>query len=176
MGEECPLPFNAATSKYDSYDIDCGFLWDALVTDRTRWIGVHVAVPEDRPLTEGNQSTQYTKGYLFTLAQNGDFTMSRYDGVPYTADPAWQYRLVWASGWGTITPGVEYRVKVRVRPDRIILGRSDQIEGGANTRTFNAATGGGTTWRGPYAYATRHFYASNDSTRVRWRNFQVTTI
>lgn len=176
MGEQCPVPFNTATSKYDSYDIDCSFTWDALIADRARWIGIHVCVPEDRALTESGQSTQYTKGYLFTLGQNGDLTLTRYDGIPYSADPAWQYRLAWASGWGTITPGAEYRIKVRVRPDRIVCGRYDQVEGGTNTRTFNASLGGGTTWRGQYAYITRHFFATSDSCRIRWANFQVTAV
>jgi hypothetical protein len=170
MGQQCPVPKNPVTSAYDSYDIEVGFIWNQLVSDHVRWMSVFFAVPEDRVLYEFRKTNSYTKGYQFQLSQNGNFTIERYDGIPYTADPAWQYTTTWASGWGTITPGVEYRVKVRVRPDRIILGRADQVEGGTNTRTFNAATGGGTTWRGPYFYLGRHFFSTSDSARVHWSN------
>lgn len=176
QGEQCPVPLNAATGKYDSYDLDVGFIWDGLITDRTRWMGIWFGNTEDRSLLEFTQATQYTRGYEFELSQAGDFSVYRYDGIPYTADPAFQYTLAWPSGWGTITPGTEYRIKVRVRPDRIILGRGDQVEGGTNTRTFNAGTGGGTTWRGGYVYLGRHFFNSPDSTRVRFKNFIVTPI
>lgn len=170
MGEQCPVPKDATTNAYDSYDIEVGFIWDALVTDRIRWCSVFFGVPEDRALYEFRQTSQYTKGYQFQLSQNGSFTVERYDGIPYSTDPAWQYTLTWDSGWGTIVPGVEYRVKIRVRPDRIILGRADQLEGATNTRTFNAGTGGGTTWRGPYFYLGRHFFSTADSTRVHFSN------
>lgn len=176
MGEQCPAPINPTTSARDNYDIEVGFIWDALVGDRGRWMSVWFGNTEDRALSEWVQASEYTRGYDFQLTQTGLFVMQRYDGVlPNGVDPPFQYSLTWDSPWrNNIQPGVEYRVKVRVRPDRIILGPASEAEGGPNTRVFNAATGGGERWRGPYSYVGRHFFFTNDSTRVRWRWYTLT--
>ena len=141
-------------------------------------MGVFFGNPEDRSLTEFTQATIYTRGYNVQLAQNGQFVLQRYDGqTPVVGQPPWAYVHYWDSPWvNNIVPGLEYRIKIRVRPDRIVVGPVTQAEGATNARTFNAATGGGDLWRGPYAYVGRHFYTTSDSTRVRFRNFKLAAV
>jgi hypothetical protein len=179
QGEQCPVPFNAVTSKYDSYDIEVSFRWDGLVVDEGRWMSVWFGNPEDRVLTDWTQATQYTKGYNFQLAQDGQFVLQRYDGIASdgVTIPAYQYALAWDSPWlNSIAANTDYRVKVRVRPDRIIVGPASQSEGNTNTRTFNAATGQGERWRGAYTYLGRHFFNNTDQVRCRFVNFVVTPV
>lgn len=177
MGEQCPVWTNPATGLSDSYDIDCGFIWDSLTSDRGRWMGIFFGVPEDRPLYDWTLSDNYTKGYNFQLNQLGSFVLSRYDGGPHPTEPAVDYSLAWDSPWkNAIAAGTEYRVKIRVRPDRIVCGPATQVEGGTNTRVFNAATGSGERWRGKYVYVGRHFFFTVDSTRCRFRNFTVNPV
>lgn len=174
MGEQCPIP-------YTSYDIDCTFIWETRPTDTGRWMDIWCCSPEDRNIYEWTKANQFTKGYQFQLTVSGLFVMARYDGIPSNGSespPPYQYSLAWDSPWsgGGISGGTEYRVKVRVRPDRIVMGPSGQSEGGANTRTFNAGTGGGTTWRGAYAYVGRHFFFQSNAVRVRWKDFVITPV
>lgn len=174
MGEQCPVPGDIGTGVHENYDIECGFTWDALITDRNRWMSIWFGNPQDRSLVEFTLANEFTRGYNFMLNQNGQFIMSRYDGIPATGEPPWQFSDTWDSPWrNNIQAGVEYRVKVRVRSGRIILGPADQAEGGPNTRVYDAATGGGDRWRGAYTYVGRHFFNTSDSTRVRFRLFSV---
>lgn len=175
MGEQCPIQDTRVSGigSPNYYDIDVSFSWDALVSDRIRWMGLWFGSPEDRSITEYTLATQYTKGYQLQLSQNGTFSLTRWDGVPYpgTGDP-FQFLDQWDSGWGTITPGTFYRIKVRVRPDRIVVGRADEAEGGAHTKTYTGTNG--TKWRGPYFYLGRHFFNTHDSTTCRFNNLVVT--
>ncbi len=174
LGEHCPIVNNAATSKPDNYDVDFSVSWASLISDKVRWAGMFVGVPEDRSIREWTQATTATKGYLFTLNQNGRFVFTRYDGV-VGANPPYQYSTDWDSAWAPgVAANTEYRMKIRMRPDRIVVGPANQAEGGANTRTFNAATGSGERWRGPYLYIARHFFTDADSTTVRWTDVNVT--
>lgn len=168
IGEQCPVPLNAATNKHDSYDIDLAFLWDR-ITDRGRWMSVFFAVPEDRSLTEWTDCTKFTKGYQVQLNMAGDLVFQRYDGIPYSGSGSpTQFEEVWSYG-SSIAAGTAYGIKVRVRTDRIIVGPSSQQEGGPNTRVFRADKGG-TIHRGPYAYIGRHFFSTSpdNASSVRW--------
>lgn len=168
-GEQCPIrktgdPANIVGSP-NNYDITVGFLWDRLLTDRGRWMGVWFGAPDDRSIQQWTKSTQYTKGYCITLSQNGDFAFSRYDGVPFPAGgnpnvtPPFQFGDVWASGW-SIQANVEYRIKISVRPTgNITISRQD---GGAS-RTYTD-----TTWRGAYFHIGRHHFNIYDAAVCRW--------
>jgi hypothetical protein len=171
MGEQCPTPINTATTLSDNYDIDISFSWETLTADRTRWMSIFVCNPEDRDLRDYPAATAYTRGYHLYLDQNGLFNMGRYDGT----GPGAQYALSWSSGF-SVSSGNDYRVKVRVRPDRIVMGPSSEPEAGSHTRTFNAAVGGGQLWRGRYFWLGRQFNNTGDSTRNRWRNLVVTPL
>lgn len=177
MGEQCPIrDTRVAPNEVGSpnwYDIEVGFVWDALISDRGRHMSIFFGVPEDRPLYEWMSATVHTKGYMFGLGQDGIFTFARYDGIAGTSEAPVMYSNTFESGWGTITPGTEYRVKVRVRPDRIVVGRADVPEVHANSRTYTETSGGGTMWRGAYFYLGRHFFNDNDSTKCRFRNLSL---
>lgn len=181
-GEQCPIRDPAhpalAPGQYGTptnYDIEIGFSWSALVSDHDRWTGVWFGAPDDQPILEFARANIYTRGYEFQLSQAGDFAFHRYDGIPYTgpyptvSDPA-QYSAGWASTWGTITPGTEYRVLIQVRPGAVTVGRLGSGSTVLNGRTFNAATGGGDQWRGPYFHFGRHFWSTSDSALCRYHN------
>lgn len=177
MGEQCPMPLNPATGKMDNYSIDVGFVWDDMLSDRGRWMSVWWGNPQDRSLTEWRLASEYTRGYQLQLNQNGQFVLQRYDGIPWPGGDAapHQYALVWDSPWvNQIQPNVEYRIRVRVRPDRIICGPLGQLEGGPNTRTFGKDVGGD-MWRGGYVYLGRHTWSNNDTTRCRFVDLHIQT-
>jgi len=155
---------------WPQYDLEVGFVWQALTTDRTRWIAVWFGSPNDRDLREWTLATTHTKGYNLQLTQTGQFVLERYDGV-VGADPPYQSVLVWESGWGTVTPGVQYRIKIRVRGDRIIVGPASETSSGPGTRALMD-----TTWRGPYLYFGRHFFHNADSVRIRWVQPVITEV
>ncbi len=177
QGEQCPMPPSTGGDPLapNNYDISVGFIWDSLISDRTRWMGVFFGVPEDRPLLDWTYANTNTKGYLLSLEQNGTARFLRYDGIPFPNPPdgpatpnPYQYSTSWASGTGTITPGVEYRVNIYVRPTEIAISiNSSPPIIFNNTLT---PTAGATTWRGPYFYLGRHFFTDADSTRCRFSN------
>lgn len=182
-GEQCPVRDPAhptlAPGQYGTptnYDIEVGLSWSALVSDRARWMGVWFGAPDDQPIVEYTRANQYTRGYEFQLAQNGTFAFRRYDGVPYTGpypptttSPD-QYTSFWDSTWGTIVPGTEYRILIQVRAGAITVGRLGSGATVLNGRTFNATTGGGDRWRGPYFHLGRHFWSTSDSALCRFHN------
>jgi hypothetical protein len=181
-GEQCPIRDPAHSplpvGSYGSptnYDIEIGFSWASLVADRGRWCGVWFCAPDDQPIVEYTRANKYTRGYEIQLAQNGQFAFRRYDGIPYTGSypPSTapdQYTVFWDSTWGTITPGTEYRILIQVRPGAITVGRLGSNATVLNGRTFNATTGGGDKWRGPYFHFGRHFYSTSDATTTRFHN------
>lgn len=172
MGEQCPVRDTRVAANVvgspNFYDIDVSVTWTSLTSDQGRHLSVFFAVPQDRPLTEWQLATTYTKGYMFSLSENGTFVFQRYDGGSNAA-----MFESWASPWGVVTPNAEYRLKVRVRPDRVIVGPADQSEGGAQTHTYTGANGG-TMWRGAYFYLGRHFFSVADSTSIRFTNLVLT--
>lgn len=179
MGEQCPM-------SESSYDIEVGFILDSRTSDSSRWMSVTFCVPEDRPFYDWVKTDQFTKGYQLQLTQAGQFRLLRYDGIPFPGgDPnvniPYQYGFSWNSPWTNggngVDPVSEARIKIRVRPDRLIIGPSFQAEGGANTRTFSATVNPlseATKWRGHYFYLGRHFWTDADSTRVRFQQLTVT--
>lgn len=191
MGEMCPVPDPAwdpsDPGNYGSptnYDIEVGFSWSRLMSYRGRWMSVFFAVPEDRPLSEWVRTNQFTKGYQFQLAQDGTFVVQRYDGIPYTGPddptgPPWpyQYSLTWASGWGTINPGQEYRIRIQVRPGQITMGRIGPGTTVLDGRTLDSteAGGRGDMWRGPYLYLGRHFWTESDGAVCRFHTLKTRT-
>lgn len=162
QGEQCPVPtYDPVTRTSNNYEIHVGFLWTGMSVDRSRWMSVFFANPEDRSLTEWEWATEYTRGYQFQLTQNGLFTFGRWDGAYPPVNPPVGGNA-WASGWGNLSPNIEYRVQVQVRPGSIRVGRAD---GGA-MREFTGPFA--TQWRGPYFYLGRHFFNTPDSSTVRW--------
>lgn len=185
-GEQCPIndpTRNAGTpGAYGSptnYDIEVGFSWAALVSDRGRWCGVWFCAPDDSAMLEYTRANANTRGYEIQLSQNGTFSFRRYDGIPYTGPypPTTtapdQYSTFWDSTWGTIVPGTEYRILIQVRPGTITVGRLGANSTVLNGRTFNATTGGGDRWRGPYFHFGRHFFTTSDATTCRFHNLLV---
>lgn len=187
-GEQCPI----ADPTWDpdvpgdygeptNYDIEVGFSWSRLMSDRSRWMSVFFGVPEDRPLSEWVYTNEFTKGYQFQLNQNGLFTMQRYDGIPWTGslDPVgpWPYQFSssWASSWGTINPDQEYRILIQVRPGTVTMGRLGPGSTVLNGMTFtNTDVGGrGERWRGPYFYLGRHFWQASDGASCRFHNLKT---
>lgn len=189
MGEQCPItdPARNPASPGDyghptNYDIEVGFSWSRLISDRSRFMSVFFGAPADQPMSEWVHANQYTRGYQFGLAQNGTFIMQRYDGVPYTGPldptgPPWphQFGTTWASTWGTITPNTEYRVLIQVRPGTITVGRSGPSNTVLNGMTFtNSDAGGrGDLWRGPYFYLGRAFWQESDGAICRFVNLET---
>jgi glycerophosphoryl diester phosphodiesterase len=172
MGEQVPVrDTGTAINTYGTatnYDITVGFIWSRLLTDRTQWCSLYFGVPEDRPLYDNTGATSTTKGYAFMLRQNGNFILLRYDGVPYPGSGS-PYQFIvanWASGWGTITANTEYRVKVQVRSNGIIVGREDG--GGSATKTLVGEDY--IKWRGPYFYLGRHIDNDSDLATVTYSN------
>ncbi|WP_367139261.1 hypothetical protein [Saccharothrix sp. HUAS TT1] len=166
QGEMCPvaLPnYDRVTNTVNNYEIHIGFMWDGISVDRGRWMGLWWGAPEDRQLFEWERANQYTRGYQVQLSQEGNFVVTRYDGIP-GASPPYQWAPsppTWDSGYRP-QPGIEYRMRVQVFPDRFTVARPD---GGA-MRTFTGADA--TMWRGPYCYAGKHFFNIPDAHRVRW--------
>jgi hypothetical protein len=189
MGEQCPIPDPArdpnAPGDYGhptNYDIEVGFSWDRIISDRTRFMSVFFGSPEDRPMSEWVHANQYTRGYEFRLSQNGNFTLQRYDGVPYTGSldptgPPWPYQFqqTWASSWGNLAIGTEYRILIQVRPGTITVGRLGPGSTVLNGRTFtNTDAGGrGDMWRGPYFYLGRHFWQESDGALCNFHTLQT---
>jgi hypothetical protein len=167
MGEQCPVRDNTvAITEYgapSNYDIEFGVSWSAVLSDTARWAGVFLACPTDPVIRDWSQATTDTRGYLFTLSQNGTFEMARYDGVAFppggdpTVTPPYAFGNTWASGFGVVSANTEYRMKVQVRPTQITFSRAD---GGGSFVYVN------TTWRGPYFYLGRHFFNTVDTARV----------
>jgi glycerophosphoryl diester phosphodiesterase len=172
MGEQVPVrdtgsvfnTYGTATN----YDISVGFVWSRAMTDKTQWCSVFFGVPEDRPLYDNTGATSTTKGYAFMLRQNGNFILLRYDGVAYpgSGNPYQFIVANWATGWGTLVANTEYRVKVQVRTNGLILGREDG--GGSATKTLVGDDY--TKWRGQYFYLGRHIGNDSDVSTVTYSN------
>lgn len=155
------------------YDLEFGVSWAGMGNfDRSRWAGVWIGSPEDRHLLQYTEATVNTKGYDIALTCFGQLTFHRYDGVAGApGNPPIMSSLVWGAGWGELAAGVEYRIKIRVRSDRIIIGPAHEATNGPNTRTLMD-----TTWRGPYVYLGRHFFNPTQSVKVSFHDVIVTPV
>lgn len=150
-----------------NYDIECGVsITSPLGASSGMAIGLFFGMPLDVRNFDLSSANADTKGYCIVLTVDGQLNFRRYDGIPGSG----QYSLFWASTWTTVT--TERRIHVAVRPGQITISRAEAI-GGTGSKVFNAATGGGDVWRGPYFYLA-FFRTSGHIGNMRYHNLKVT--
>lgn len=150
-----------------NYDIECGVsVTSAQSVASGMAIGLFFGMPSDSRIYDRGASTNDTRGYSVEVLPDGRFRFRRYDGVAGNI----AYTMEWSSGWSSIS--AERRIHVAVRPGQVTISRAEAI-GGSGSRVFNAATGGGDAWRGPYLYLS-FFRTSGHAGYCRFHNLKVT--
>jgi len=106
----------------DTYYMQCWVRWNALLSDKFRWIGLWADRPTDRNLVDWAVSDKFTIGYNLVLNQQGEMICAQYDGTPGGGHepPPGRYDVFYGnSGYGPLNANWAYGIRLEVEPTQI---------------------------------------------------------
>jgi hypothetical protein len=161
----------------DTYYMQCWVRWNALLSDKGRWIGLWADRPTDRNLVDWAVSDKFTIGYNLVLNQRGEMVCAQYDGTPGGGQepPPGRYDVFYGnSGYGPVNANWAYGIRLEVEPTQIRGYRIGTTPGVVNKTLVFTFTNTHPKWaryisgaNKGYPFFGRHFFEPAVSTEVR---------